>query len=88
MIRKPMFSEVTWQEFADAGLFWWVNRVLHLFGWAIVHEQSDNGDIVRVYPARCRARGFDASVEAAGFEKLTNHLNGRMPDLMEDFKDG
>jgi hypothetical protein len=30
----PPLVETTWREFADAGLFWWINRGLHLFGWA------------------------------------------------------
>lgn len=34
--RPPMLQESNWREFQRAGLLWWVNRGLHLFGWALV----------------------------------------------------
>ena len=80
-----MLTESTWNEFQDAGLVWWMNRILHLFGWAIVLEQDEeSGEIKRVYPAKTNFRGFPADVEANGFHKLTNHLRDEMPKLVRD----
>lgn len=74
------FEERSWQEFADAGLFWWINRGLHLFGWAIAREVID-GQIIRVYPTRVGFRGFDEDCESQGFKKLTAHLKSNIDEL-------
>ncbi|MEL6348802.1 MAG: hypothetical protein AAFV53_37205 [Myxococcota bacterium] len=83
---SPMLAERSWQAFSDAQLFWWVNRSLHLFGWALVKE-TNNGEIVRVYPARCRYRGFDAATEARGYEGLTQHLSDNIDTLLLEVED-
>ena len=75
--------EAAWEEFRDAGLLWWVNRMLHLFGWAIVVDIRA-GKIERVFPARTVFRGFDPQSETDGFRKVTNHLAQEMPRLQED----
>jgi hypothetical protein len=79
--------ESTWKEFADAGLFWWVNRGLHLFGWVLVREENEDGSISRVYPARTRYRGFEEKLETEGFQKLTAHLLVNAPDLLAQTKE-
>lgn len=48
----------SWQEFRATGMLWWVNRALHLFGWAIVVEVDDAGEVADAYPARVKFRGF------------------------------
>jgi|GEM_PF-727275 len=84
---NKMISPAGWGEFREAGLLWWVNRSLHLFGWAIVVDVGDDGSIDNCYPARCRFRGFDVESEEAGFVKLTQHLSDSMPQLLNDIKD-
>jgi hypothetical protein len=65
----------TWKEFQKSGLLWWVNRSLHLFGWAIViAEDSDTGEVADAYPVRCSWRGFEEDTDAAGFLQLTTHM--------------
>lgn len=81
--EKPALTRKTWEEFQYAGLLWWVNRVLHLFGWAIVLE-TDNGKVLNAYPARTRFRGFDAKSEDEGFKKLTDHLRTNADELVAD----
>jgi len=88
--KPPSIVEATWDDFAAAGLFWWVNRALHLFGWALVREMdSDEPDakVLRVYPARCRFRGFSEDVEADGFVRLTAHLRDNMDELVQHTKE-
>jgi len=76
-----------WREFRDNKLLWWVNRSLHLFGWAIVLEQR--GDrIVGVYPQRVPYRGFPESSEEAGFAGLTRYLAGEATSLVRDIEEG
>ena len=81
-----MVERKTWKEFQDSKLLWWVNRSLHLFGWAIVVNYEDNGDIFEVYPARVSFRGFDEKTEEEGFIKLTEHLKNNIDGLVEETK--
>ena len=78
----------TWQEFRDAGLLWWINRILHVFGWAIVVEVEDtDGSITACYPARVKYRGFDLESEDEGFVKVSQFLADTAPTLLEEAKD-
>jgi hypothetical protein len=31
-----MIEEISWKEFRDSGMLWFVNRLLHVFGLSIV----------------------------------------------------
>ena len=79
-----MVERKTWKEFQDSKLLWWINRSLHLFGWAIVLNCEDNGDITEVYPARVNFRGFDEKTEEEGFIKLTEHLKTNIDELVKE----
>jgi len=77
-----MIEEKTWEEFTDAKLFWWVNRSLHLLGWALVKDVAEDGTVLRVFPARCKFRGFNREIEEDGFIGLTKHIAETMPELV------
>jgi len=53
----------TWKEFCDSRMLWFTNRILHAFGWVIVLEEDDTGDIVNVYPARTNWLGFEIELD-------------------------
>ena len=72
----------TWKEFVDSGLLWWVNRTLHLFGWALAYELDEDKNITFVYPARCKYRGFVD--EGKSFRALTEHIKEQLPNMLED----
>ena len=75
----------TWNEFRSTGLLWWVNRTLHLFGWAIVFDfEKDKKTIKEVFPARCKFRGFGVKNEEEGFIKLTKYLKKNVDRLEKD----
>lgn len=77
-----MIQKRTWEEFRRARLLWWVNRVLHLFGWAIVCTVEEGTDrVLEVYPARVRFRGFDERSEAEGFVGLSEYLKEHADEL-------
>lgn len=84
--KPPVLVEASWEDFTAAGLFWWINRSLHLFGWALVREM-DGDKVVRVYPARCRFRGFDEATESDGFVRLTAHLRDNADELVAHTKE-
>lgn len=83
-----MPTRKTWADFRDAKLFWWVNRMLHLFGWAIAFEEGEDGAILDVYPQRVDYRGFDAATEEAGFVGLTQHLQENAERLRAEVEEG
>jgi len=41
------------------------------------------GNGLRVYPARCRFRGFSEEVETDGFKRLTAHLQANVSELVK-----
>lgn len=82
-----MVERKSWKEFQDAKLLWWVNRILHAFGWAIVIGINEQGEINDVYPARVRFRGFDEKTEMDGFIGLTEHLNANIKELVKEAKE-
>lgn len=82
-----MIERKTWEEFRDCKLLWWVNRLLHTFGWAIVVNIKKSGKIGEVYPARVKFRGFDEKNETEGFIGLTQHLQQNVDELVAETKE-
>lgn len=82
--NKKLINPKTWQDFRDCGLFWWVNRSLHLFGWAIVFEVDASGAIIKVFPARCKFRGFAQEIESEEFVKLHKYIRDNAEDLLDE----
>lgn len=86
-----MLCEIPWSMFRNSGALWFVNRTLHLFGLAIVFEIGPGEDgeetVKRVYPARCKFRGFDEASETDGFKRLTKYLNAMGSTLVEETMD-
>ncbi len=79
-----MTKKRTWKEFQDAGLLWLINCSLHLFGWCIVFECDEAGEVLKVYPAKTSYRGFSDAANSDGYTKVTKHLEASMPQLVED----
>jgi len=84
MSKEQMVYKKSWEEFRETGLLWWVNRILHLFGWAISFEYDEDLNIVDVYPVRCKFRGFSEKVETKNFYKLTKYIKENIDEFGED----
>jgi len=85
LTSKVVTDYQNWQVFREAGLLWWINRQLHLFGWAISAVVEKDGSISSVRPIHCNWRGFPVEVETEGFKQLTLHLNEGLAQIMEPF---
>ncbi len=81
-----MIKKKTWEEFRDAGLLWWINTILHMFGWAIVFE-IENHKIKDVYPARVKFRGFSGDCTAEGYKNLSKYLKENIEELYSESKE-
>ena len=77
-----MVNKKSWEEFRASGLLWFINTILHMFGWAIVVDveadengaYSDNCVITNVYPARVKFRGFDEKSNTEGYIKVSQYI--------------
>jgi hypothetical protein len=78
-----MIDQKSWKEFKDAGMLWWINMILHTFGWAIVYE-FENDVITDVYPARVKFRGFSNEVVEDGYKKVSKFMLENAEELLSE----
>lgn len=80
-----MVERKKWKEFKDSGMLWWINMILHTFGWAIVYSiNSNTKEIEEVYPARVKFRGFDERSNSEGYEKVSKYLKDNSEELYKE----
>lgn len=82
-----MVNKKTWDEFQNSGLLWWINMILHTFGWSIVFALDENKKIVEVYPARVRYRGFYEKLNIEGYIKVSEYINKESNQLLKESKE-
>lgn len=51
-----------WEEFSNDGMLWWVNRILHTFGWEIALQYDENFKYMEAYPRRTENLGFTSAI--------------------------
>ena len=78
-----MIDRKTWMEFKKAGMLWWINTQLHMFGWALVFEY-DEQRFLTIYPARVKFRGFSEEITEEGYKKVTNFLADNIVELQKE----
>lgn len=81
-----MVEKKSWKEFRESGLFWWINMILHTFGWAIVVE-IEGEEIKSAYPARVKFRGFDEESNTNGYLKVSEYLKENIEQLTNEAKE-
>lgn len=79
-----MVNKKSWNEFRDSGLLWWINMLLHTFGWSIVFNMDDNNNIIEVYPARVKYRGFDEKSNTEGYQRISKFLKENAEQLEKE----
>lgn len=78
-----MISKKSWEEFRNSGLLWWINMILHTFGWAIVVKMEED-KVVDVYPARVKYRGFGEKNNTEGYIKVSKYIKENADELLEE----
>ena len=81
-----MADKKTWEEFRECGMLWWVNMILHTFGWAICVVVNDDGEITDAYPAKVKFRGFDEKSNTEGYIKVSEYIKENAEQLVNDAK--
>ena len=76
----------SWKEFKDDGFLWWINTLLHVFGWAIVYtyDGDDKEKIIDVYPARVSFRGFEEKINSEGYIKISKYMVVEAGELLKE----
>lgn len=83
-MAKTMLRKSNWEAFRKAGMLWFVNRMLHIFGWALVFEFTDGGKLKDVYPSRTKFRGFCSKEEDKGFKNVSKFMVKNAGRLLKD----
>lgn len=86
MQSEKMVYEKSWNDFRDSGFLWWTNMILHTFGWAIVIEFGKNNQIINVYPARVKFRGFGEKNNTKGYIMVSEYMKDNADSLLEEAK--
>lgn len=73
-----------WEQFKDTGLLWWINMILHTFGWAIIYKYDNDNNIIEVYPSRVKFRGFEEKTNEEGYIKISKFINDNANDLLKE----
>lgn len=81
-----MVEKKDWKEFKDSGMLWWINTILNTLGWAIIFEYDEDKNIINVYPARVKFRGFSERVNTEGYIKVSKYINDNSKDLLNESK--
>lgn len=76
-----MVTRISGQEFRSTGMLWFINSILHLFGFAIVWDEETD----EIYPAICKFRGFSEEKNDEGYLKVTHYLADNILDILKDF---
>lgn len=85
-VRERMLNKISWKEFRDSGMLWWINMILHTFGLAIVLDM-DGEEVKEVYPARVKFRGFGEKNNTEGYIKVSEYMNNNAEILLEESKE-
>lgn len=86
MANKEPVEQKSWEEFKSSGLLWFINTILHTFGWAIVLTVEDN-KVVNAYPARVTFRGFSEDSNSLGYTRLTKYMKDNANILYNEIKE-
>ena len=72
-----MIGADSWLEFQKSGMLWWVNRILHTFGWAVVFEFNE-GVLIGAYPQRVEYLGFSEEDDEKGLQAFKENFDDKL----------
>lgn len=67
-------------------MLWFTNTILHVFGWSIVIV-VDNNEVLKVYPAKVKFRGFSGDANDKGYRRVSQYLYENVDKLLEEVLD-
>ena len=82
-----MITRKSWKEFRESGLLFITNQFLHIFGYDLVYNFDDNGEIEEVYPARVKFRGFGDKQIEEGYQKISKYMVDNAVELEKESRE-
>ena len=82
-----MITKKTSIEFREAGLLFITNQLLHIFGYALVYDFDDNGELKEVYPARVKFRGFGEKQIEEGYKRISKYMKDNADELEKESRE-
>ena len=79
-------TKKTWREFRDTGLLWFINSILHVFGWAIglsPDPKNPDADFIASIN-RTKYRGFPETSNTEGYQKVSKYLKDNIDELVKE----
>lgn len=83
-MSNDMITKKSWKDFKETGLLWFINTILHTFGWAICVDVDNNGVITNAYPARVTFRGFREESNTNGYINVSRYLKENIDELTKE----
>lgn len=83
-MNDAAIKEKSWKEFQESGMLWMANTILQVFGWSVVIKEDDNSNIVSVYPARVKYRGFTQKTNSKGYVKVSKFMEENAEELLKE----
>jgi hypothetical protein len=83
-MSNDMITKKSWKDFKETGLLWFINTILHTFGWAICVEVDDNSTVTNAYPARVKFRGFSEASNTNGYINVSKYLQKNIDELTKE----
>ena len=81
---ENMVEKKSWDECRESCLLWWINMILHTFGWAICVEIGEERKVVDAYPARVKYRGFAEKNNDEGYIRVSKYLADNSDELRRE----
>jgi hypothetical protein len=83
MDKKHPYEREDLRTFIDTGLLWFVNRLLHMFGYALCYDEDEAGNLSELYVSRTIFRGFEPDAENEGYAQVAQFLRDKAAELYE-----
>lgn len=76
------------EEFRESKWLWWINRILHTFGWVIVYHYDDiTNELQYISVAKnIEFRGFGSESDDIGYEYVGKWLENNIKEANEKAK--
>lgn len=76
-LENKEMDEQEVKEFRESGMLWYINIIIHAFGWCLFQTEitDKDGDPIKVLlPARTKFRGFSQDSNDKDYRKFAEYL--------------
>lgn len=74
---------VTWEEFVESGMYWFVVKTMNIFGWTLIGCYEDS-KLVGVVPARVQGTFSNVPLEEARRVAFLREIDPKIAEVLTD----